>query len=309
MTFLAPLNKRKCEYQFFDMNFIRPEWKYKQEYGCNKLTHKISILRQKESFPSFPECPGQGNGLPSWFQSKRFFEKNKKLKYCYIGEITELTPSYWVRPGCYCKDICGNEILIGCYLKNSKPKSYFNGLFKPGTVLLNLQGFGHMFNDGNAGFRIEDDKLKNLVNIDISLKELIGYSDTGCFLDYYFEKILNEKLKYSYNNKCWYKNCNDNKKNNGLFRCTKCCLAKYCCKEHQRKDWNIRHKRHCKHVFPKIIRVLRKVDIYRNQDKYCNVCGKTQLLKYCSKCKNVMYCGRKCQKWDWNRKNHKIYCI
>ena len=308
MAFFTQQNKRVRDYSMFDFNFNDGDWSFKSKNKCTELTESISILRDQESFPSFVECPGQ-ELVPKWYSDSKNNYSDSITKYCYIGEVSESLPFFWSRPGCFSKDIYGNTIMVACYLDNGRHKSYYNELFfKPGTVLLNKQPFRHMFLDGNAGFRIEDDDLKNLVNINITLKELIEYSDTGCFLDYYFEKILRQNLKYSYNNKCWYKNCNNTNKNGKLFRCVKCGLAKYCGKEHQIKDWNKRHKKHCKHVLTKILDVLNDVTIFRNQDKQCNLCGKTQLLKSCGKCHNVMYCSRECQKVDWKQNNHKKNC-
>eukprot|EP01084_Bolivina_argentea_P167901 291274_1 len=42
----------------------------------------------------------------------------------------------------------------------------------------------------------------------------------------------------------------------------------------------------------------------------CNYCGtKGYDFKKCKRCKVVVYCDKKCQKYDWNRKNHKNECI
>jgi len=33
-----------------------------------------------------------------------------------------------------------------------------------------------------------------------------------------------------------------------LQRCSKCGIARYCCKEHQREHWKTTHKKHCKRI-------------------------------------------------------------
>ena len=49
---------------------------------------------------------------------------------------------------------------------------------------------------------------------------------------------------------------------------------------------------------------------FRGKNK-CNACkrrrGKDVKLKQCSQCKDVAYCSRKCQKYDWKHK-HRFYC-
>lgn len=38
--------------------------------------------------------------------------------------------------------------------------------------------------------------------------------------------------------------------------------------------------------------------------KFCNGCGSFHSkLKKCNGCKQVYYCGRICQKWDWSRRH------
>eukprot|EP01084_Bolivina_argentea_P238891 401389_1 len=51
---------------------------------------------------------------------------------------------------------------------------------------------------------------------------------------------------------------------------------------------------------------------FKNRDK-CDVCGKQKnkkfvKLKQCGKCRHAMYCGRKCQKYHWN-KIHRLQCL
>ena len=67
-----------------------------------------------------------------------------------------------------------------------------------------------------------------LPNIDMTVLELYlyyTYTAHGCV----HAKTLNPN-----------KNCKENKNHIQV--------AKYCCKEHQIKDWNIRHKTHCHHI-------------------------------------------------------------
>eukprot|EP01083_Nonionella_stella_P036960 100802_1 len=49
--------------------------------------------------------------------------------------------------------------------------------------------------------------------------------------------------------------------------------------------------------------------------KRCNVCGKKKdtkvniLLYRCGKCKEKLYCSRKCQKIGWSRREHRLDCV
>jgi hypothetical protein len=41
-------------------------------------------------------------------------------------------------------------------------------------------------------------------------------------------------------------------------------------------------------------------------DMHCHVCGSSENLKLCSRCKSVCYCSPTCQKKDWSK--HKAGC-
>ena len=181
------------------------------------------------------------------------------------------------------------------------------------TILLKQQApfetfvtcFNYMIMDTNNP-NIKTDRIL-LQNIDMTVSELHSYywwSFMGCL--YIKSSTKDEK------HRCWYKNCKQNK-NIGVYVCNECYVAKYCCKEHQIKDWNIRHKIHCDHIITIMVAVSNDVSIIIDKidiSKQCNVCGKkSKLLKYCAQCKNVKYCSRKCQKIDWNTNNHKRICI
>lgn len=47
-------------------------------------------------------------------------------------------------------------------------------------------------------------------------------------------------------------------------------------------------------------------DEERGRDLKCEICGKSEDIKRCAKCKVVAYCSRECQKSDW--KKHKKIC-
>ena len=149
-----------------------------------------------------------------------------------------------------------------------------------------------------------------LQNIDMTVCELIDY-----YWRAYMAYLCIKTSVRDYNHKCcWYKNCKENKSIGvHIHVCNECYAARYCCKEHQIKDWNIRHKKHCDHIITIMMAVSNEVSIMVDKidiSKQCNVCGKeSELLKYCAQCENVKYCSRKCQKIDWNINNHKQRCI
>jgi hypothetical protein len=48
-------------------------------------------------------------------------------------------------------------------------------------------------------------------------------------------------------------------------------------------------------------------DEMRTEGKDCKVCGKSEGVKRCARCKAVVYCGIEHQKADW--KTHKLFCV
>eukprot|EP00483_Globobulimina_turgida_P006695 UN06705 len=108
--------------------------------------------------------------------------------------------------------------------------------------------------DGSTGIRVEDKDLPFLQIIPkLSLSKLLKFSDNGSIMDFYNANVIKIKNYEIQNNKCWYNSCEkmgDDK--HVLSRCAACNMARYCCKDHQVKDWKSGHKMDCKCLIPNI---------------------------------------------------------
>ena len=57
--------------------------------------------------------------------------------------------------------------------------------------------------------------------------------------------------------------------------------------------------------FPKQIQWINVIS-----KKICNNCHcRNKILKKCKNCLKVFYCSKKCQKIDWNIRNHRVSCL
>jgi hypothetical protein len=94
----------------------------------------------------------------------------------------------------------------------------------------------------------------------------------------------------------WCLNC----KNYGTRRCEGCQQVYYCGLECQTDDWK-RHKRECKRAKKLKKKKAQETHTkkYQNSSKKCVVCQ--QYCEYQCPCKQVSYCGEKCQRSDWPR--------
>jgi len=127
---------------------------------------------------------------------------------------------------------------------------------------------------------IQEKQLEGTLKSDI-LRQMYGKGDKETFDRKWAEYISEESLQEREINErfladvhatmiegasqCCYYACNNNGNDNTkLFRCRGCGIAKYCCKDHQEKDWKWEHKGECTCNAPEFVKKTIEEDRQRN---------------------------------------------
>lgn len=94
-----------------------------------------------------------------------------------------------------------------------------------------------------------------------------------------------------------------------LSKCQRCQDVYYCGRACQKADWKL-HKSSCSKATksqPETSESTANRDALEDHSHSCVKCNRSNVpMSRCTRCKNVFYCGRDCQKADW--KVHKLNC-